>query len=281
MRLNNGTIGILVWLAVMLIGTLGAFRDNGRLVDAGSPARNSLRRPPPLPATTAVLPAPSPSDPSFTVETSPQGNSSGTAFALGGERWMTARHVVDGCDSTGLLTSPRRGIRAGAVALHPGADLAIIRVPLSAPPVRISGTPLYIGQDGYHFGYPRGEPGAVRSQLIGRRVMRSGRRGKAEPVIAWAEVERMPDGDTPLSGMSGGPVFNAAGQLIGVSVAASVRRGRIMTATPATIQDMLERAVVTPATDGVSPRLAPATFATAGDQLRSDRTVSKVICIVN
>lgn len=279
MKLDNRAIGLLVWLAVMVVGALGSIDGDG----TGSPRDTeppeiSVRRPP---IVGQPLPAASDADPIFNVELGAKRDSSGTAFALGDGLWMTARHVIAGCDRTGLLTGPRQARRASAIAVHPGADLAIMRVPVTAPSVRVSDSALRLGQDGYHFGYPRGEPGAVRSQLMGRRVMRlSGRYRTAEPVIAWAEIERIPDRNTPLSGISGGPVFNAKGELIGVHVAGSVRRGRSYTAAPVTIRELLDRAGVSPARDAVSPALSPESFAAAGNRLRRTGTVSKAICVV-
>src|SRR3546814_17084344 len=95
--------------------------------------------------------------------------------------------------------------------------LALFRAAVRAEPVAFGGDDLTIGQAGYHFGYPHGRPGAMRSQLLGRGGMRvTGRYSTREPVLAWAEVERVPDSDDALSGLSGGPVVEAAGRLVGV-----------------------------------------------------------------
>jgi serine protease Do len=56
------------------------------------------------------------------------------------------------------------------------------------------------------------------------------------PVLAWAEVARYPDSLPALSGMSGGPVFDTQGKIIGIMVATSVRRGRIYTVAPEILQ---------------------------------------------
>src|SRR3546814_15194580 len=50
--------------------------------------------------------------------------------------------------------------------------LALFRAAVRAEPVAFGGDDLTIGQAGYHFGYPHGRPGALRSQLLGRGGMR-------------------------------------------------------------------------------------------------------------
>jgi serine protease Do len=38
----------------------------------------------------------------------------GSAFAISQDGWwLTARHVVDGCEAIGLIVSPRRGLSRG------------------------------------------------------------------------------------------------------------------------------------------------------------------------
>src|SRR5690606_20068962 len=125
---------------------------------------------------------------------------------------------------------------------------------------------------------PHGRPGAVRSQLLGRGGMRvTGRYSTREPVLAWAEVERVPDRDDALSGISGGPVFDAAGRLVGVHVAGSLRRGRSYTTAPSSIREMLARGGV-PAGGGTPvPTLGPRSFAEVGDRLRAAMIVAKAV----
>jgi serine protease Do len=56
-----------------------------------------------------------------------------------------------------------------------------------------------------------------------------------EPVLAWAEQGRTSGLRGSLAGISGGPAFSANGQVIGVTIAESARRGRIYTAAPTSI----------------------------------------------
>lgn len=275
MRLGNNRIGLIGFLLVMLISTISAF-----LEDPPEPPRSggdtSVRRP---------VPALPPEDlvglPEFSVEIGAKGDGSGTAFAIGSGLWMTARHVVDGCDVVGIREAPRRGIRARSFSVHDSADVAVMRLDRSGPPVRIADAPPERGDIAYHVGFPRGEPGEMRSRMLGLSVMSAhGRYSTREPVIAWAELERYPDDSRPLSGLSGGPVFDSQGRLIGVHVAGSIRRGRSFTAHPSSIHEMLARAGATPSARGAVPTFTPATLPDVADRLRGQETVVMALCDV-
>jgi len=279
-RFGNDTLGLLIVVVALLVGALTSGTDRE---GPGEPEdRVSMRRPAPVePTPGRPLPPPSSGDPVIRIELGPKTNSSGTAFAVGPDIWMTARHVADGCAKIGIVTGPRRAVRGGQVMVHENADLALFRAPVRTAAVAVSGDDLRVGQAGYHFGYPRGQPGAVRSTLIGRGSMReSGRYSTREPILAWAEVERVPDSDEPLSGISGGPVFDSAGRLVGVHVAGSVRRGRSFTTAPRSMRELWARAGVTPPSrGGPVPPMHPDDFAAVGEQLRKDLVVAKAICI--
>lgn len=220
-------------------------------------------------------------DRTFSIEIGGPSDGTGTAFSLGNGVWMTARHVVDSCDRVGVVPPARAPVVARAYTVHGNADVALIRADRSGPPVAIRSPDLSIGQDAFHVGYPRGKPGAVRSRLLGTRTMRVyGRYRTSEPVHAWVEIERVPDDDRPLGGISGGPVFDADGWLIGVHVAGTVRRGRSYTAHPSSILDLLGVREVALPQPNSRPRFSAENFAEVGATLRANWTVAKALCDV-
>ena len=254
-------------------------RDEGNNQGAG---RREAWKPPADSGGRGSLDAPSAQDPAFSVAIpTDKSNSIGTAFSLGRSGvWMTARHVVDGCSRVLIVTGPRRGVRVRRTYIHPRADLAVLQTRGGAPAVQFTQKKLRRGQAGYHFGYPKGEPAAIQSVLIGRRRMRSvGRYTVIEPVVAWADRVRVPDSYGGLGGISGGPAMDGRGEIIGVTVAGSKRRGRIYTTALTSIAAALEGSGA-PADRGGGRRGAidGRNFAEVGADLRKRLTVALVYC---
>ncbi len=216
-----------------------------------------------------------------TIQVPEKQPSTGTAFAIGGGWWLTARHVADGCDSVSLVTGPRRAARAQQVILHPDADIALLGLDLDPEPFPFLTETLRRGQNGFAIGFPQGSPGDVHAQLMGRVRMKSvGRYRTDEPILAWAERRRVPDHLPALGGLSGGPMFNERGQIIGVLVAASERRGRVMTSDPSSVRWLLDQAGLTPDPNARTIDLAVSNFVGQGEDLREDFRIAKVLCDV-
>lgn len=232
----------------------------------------------------ALRPA-SPRDPSVSISIKPRtGSSSGTAFSIDRRGlWMTARHVVDGCPRIYVLTAPRTGLLVRRVYIHPSADIAMISTSRGTPALGFAAAALRLGMTGFHFGFPKGRPGDVRSALIGRRVMRvRGRYSTAEPVVAWAERVRVPNTSGGLGGISGGPALDRNGRVIGVTVAGTVRRGRVYTTAPVSIARAIRRARMRLPGRGASTaaKVPENGFPAYGSNLRHRLSVAKVICLV-
>ncbi|HCW50252.1 MAG TPA: serine protease, partial [Brevundimonas sp.] len=130
-----------------------------------------------------------PFDPSVTVDTSDEHEPvSGTAFSIAGDgRWITARHVVEGCRKPALVIDKTRALAAD-VRLAARADVALLLTDGGPPALPIAAeAPLYKGQRAFHPGFPQGRPGEVASRLIGRETLKiRGHRSYDEPVLAWA-----------------------------------------------------------------------------------------------
>jgi len=297
--MRSGFLTLLVVLglvAVGVLGQLGTFTPETPRYEPQRPQAPTPRRPNPearpdsprpdaRPDGSRPLGPPTPGDPAVDIQVpDKQQSSSGTAFSLDPRGiWMTARHVADGCSKIYVLTGPRVGHVVRNTYVHATADVALLRTDRGAPHVALSPDSPRAQQTGYHFGYPKGEPGAVVSTLIGRATMRArGRYATNEPVLVWAERDRVPDGDEHLGGISGGPVFDAAGRIIGTTVAGSTRRGRVFTSDMSSVRAALQRANVTPAdpASAVSPRLDTRNWVQIGTELRQRLTVAKVICLV-
>ena len=259
-------------------------RPDPRLID-----QPDLNRPPPdtVRSPGRELPRATGRDPRFIVELEEkQQNSVGTAFSVARDGvWVTARHVTDGCDLVGLQKSNGQLVRARRIAEQPGTDISILWTRGGTPPMRVVTPRLRIGDDGYSFGFPKGDPGDVHGRVLGRaRMMARGRYRTNEPGIAWTQISRVPDRGAHLGGISGGPWVDAKGDVIGVHVAGSPRRGRSYSTAPSSLTAALKSVRTRSGNSGSSSYpvadLTPGRFNRYGNALRRDLTVAKVICLV-
>ena len=237
--------------------------------------------PPPDEAEGALLGPVTPFDPMVMVETPPHFQPSmGTAFAISSEgRWLTARHVVEGCPRPALIIGGGRAVAAD-VRLAPRADVALLITDggPTAMPLALE-APLRQGQRAFHPGYPQGGPGEVTSRLLGRETLRiSGRGARDEPVLAWAEVGRTDGLAGTLSGLFGAPAMDRQGRVIGVTIAEAPRRGRIYTTAPDTLGPVL-RGTVRAGEQAMGEPVTIDNYYRVADRLRRDLRVAQVVCL--
>lgn len=201
-----------------------------------------------------VLP-PSEMAPQYGIEDpGPPRDSQGTAFAIARNGlWLTAEHVVNGCNLIGLATAPDRAERVDRVVASAVSDAAIIADGLpSSVALPLARDIPRRGDDGYHMGFPAGRPAVIHSRFIGEaNAVRAG--GTAQPILAWAEVDRMPEFDHTLGGISGGPTLDRSGRVVGINSASSDRRGRVLTTHPAQAINLVRASRTSAAPDPVTP----------------------------
>lgn len=270
-------MNVFVYLLALIAALYG-------ILSAINSAKEGLRRP----RDVAAIPAPtkiSPRSPTIEIDVSTKGSSTGTAFAIAKNGWwLTARHVAHGCDAIWIQTGPRKGLRVNDVKFHPNADLALLRTQTGFVPLSLSYATPGRGDDGYSLGYPQGNPGDVHARAIGSARMRSvGRYHINEPVLAWAEIKRRPYDLGALGGLSGGPMLNDSGRVVGVLVASSKRRGRVMTTAQSSIKELLvqlPQAQNKRDTSFLVNSIGARNFTARGQALRQKQIIAKVICKV-
>jgi serine protease Do len=264
----------LLYIVVITVIVFVLFR-----VDQRQNAPETLDTPPEI---GGFLPPPSQYDPAVLVEVGPVASGMGSAFAISQDGWwLTARHVVDGCEAIGLIVSPGAASRVVDVKRAEFADIALLRT--ESAPVSLSldtsERRFQIGQRAFHVGFPQGRPGEAFSRLIGRETLIArGRYDLEEPVLAWAELGRTSGMRGSLAGISGGPALAANGQVIGITVAESARRGRIYTASPASILRLL-RVEQIEAQGTPGERMTPDNYGQVSDDLRRNLAVAQVVCV--
>lgn len=275
----------LLYIVVITVIVFVLFRVDQRQ-DAPEAYRNES------PETGSFLPPPSQYDPAVLVEVGPIASGMGSAFAISPDGWwLTARHVVDGCEAVGLIVSRGAAVRVVDVKRAQFADIALLRTenpvaedgeetpPRHALSLDTSERRFQIGQRAFHVGFPQGQPGEAYSRLIGRETLIArGRYNLEEPVLAWAELGRTSGLRGSLAGISGGPAIASNGQVIGITVAESSRRGRIYTASPASILRLL-RVEQVEAQGAPGERLTPDNYGQASDDLRRTLAVAQVVCV--
>jgi S1-C subfamily serine protease len=231
-----------------------------------------------------LLPAPSPYDDQSMVEAQRAGPwSSGTGFAIGDNGvWLTARHVALGCERLGVVNGQDQELVAASLAyVSKRADVAILRTQGGPEPLALdlNEDDLQIGATAYHIGFPQGQPGEVVSRLIGRELMitEGAWRGR-ENTLAWAEVSRSKGLRGTLGGLSGGPAFDSKGKVIGITIAESLRRGRVITTSSDSIIQALKEARLVPEGTAIAP-LQPSDITRAANRVRRDLKVIQVVCL--
>lgn len=211
---------------------------------------------------------------------SDRGSGSGTAFVVGPGAWLTARHVIDGCDDLGVIVAPKKAMRAAEVIHHPDADISLMRT-RRAPQAFAFGEQPRNGDDAYMIGFPKGQPGGVHGRKIGTTTLKErGRYKTRELADVWSENSRVPDRFDSLGGLSGGPVFSDDGRFVGVVLAEERRRGRVITAQTATVKTVFQRADIAPETRNTADRLTPKGYPAVARNLLTSLRVAKVICRV-
>ena len=204
--------------------------------------------------------------------------SSGTAFSIDGRgRWVTARHVVEGCRRPALMVGGGRAV-AAAFRLAPHADVAVLITDGGPGSLPLRALEPAVGQVAFHPGYPQGGAGEVSSRLLGYDRIRSPGRGRTtERVLAWAEMGRTKGLEGGLAGLSGAPALDGSGRVVGVTIAAAPRRGRIYTTTPQAFLQAV-RGQADPAAVEAGP-MTTANYGRVADDLRRDLRVAQVVCL--
>ena len=266
------------WLVYLSIVLAMLFAALGRQERANAPPP-----PPPLPpGEGAVLGAASPFDPAIVVKVVPDPReTSGTAFSVADSGvWLTARHVVENCVKAAILVSDSQGVEA-KVWLDPLSETAVLTTAGGAPAMPLAPIgPLRRGELAFHPGYPRTRPGEVASRLLGREnLFLRERQVRTVPVLVWAEVGRTEGLHGALVGLSGAPVLDGEGRVIGVTVAEAPRRGRLYTTTPESLRQTLAGAGARPSTQAAGQPITTDNYGRAADDLRRDLRVAPVVCL--
>lgn len=204
----------------------------------------------------------------------------GTAWALaGGTSWLSARHVTDGCRRLSFLSGGGLPPATG----HPSADISAIAIGRrNTDGLELSRDPLTAGEDVFLVGFPAGQAAAVYGTVTGTGTLDHRTLGHRETVVVVAQRKRVPRGSADLGGISGGPVLDGAGNVIGTVIGGSERRARSIISLERNVAWLAATAGgATEASldsDGPDRSLTPANFVQATRPLLANGPVRVVQC---
>jgi S1-C subfamily serine protease len=133
------------------------------------------------------------------------GTSQGTGFAYGGQRRLvTNAHVVGSARTVEVMTDNGRRFKGTVAAIDRRADLAVIRISESIPPLPGRGAPPAQGEDVFAIGSPLGLTGSVAKGIV------SAVRKHGGTTAIQTDVSVNP-------GNSGGPLIDLQGRVLGVN----------------------------------------------------------------
>lgn len=227
--------------------------------------------------------------------------STGSAFAIDNKgHWMTARHVVEDCKMIGLLKTAKGDktkykatvdnkkynfVEARLLNINPSEDIAIITTKHVAQDyLDIAKEISYMhpnSQQGFALGFPDGKKGEAALKLIGRNnaVYQGYSKHLKQPVLVWLISKRNPSNLYSLAGISGGPVINQDGEIVGVNTAENLRRGRFYSSSPQSVEAMLNKANLRPKRRPKHKlKFNEQNFIQNARQLDKDFRIARVLC---
>lgn len=213
-------------------------------------------------------------------------SSSGTAFYLGNNLWMTARHVINECKEV-YLKNDNKNSFIEKILIHPNSDLALFSNNNLIPEKFEIGKE--ISKIAFSSGYPAGNPGDVALEFAGFMAMEARSYNILEKHSIYAVLEKNPRNLLSFGGISGGPAFDSSGNINGVVVAEFTRRGLLGVVGIDQINWLLSASNnhsdflnINSNTELnlMNLEINRKNYLKKGAELRRNKSISKVICLV-
>ena len=205
---------------------------------------------------------------------------SGTAFYIGQNTWVTARHVIDQCPKV-FMSFDKKQAFIKDIFIHPNSDLAIFKNQ------EISTLPFFeiknYKNKTFSSGYPAGNPGDLVLDYLGHVGLENKSYGVFEKGLVYSIADRSPFNLNSIGGLSGGPAFSRDNSLSGILVAENARRAlAILVENKSLIEllnetNMLEKQVSTNHQSNLVT--TNKNFVQNGQSLRKQGVIRKIYCV--
>ena len=221
--------------------------------------------------------------PKFTIQSESkirrQGGS-GTAFYIGQNTWVTARHVINQCPKV-FMSFEKKQTLIKDIFIHPNSDLDIFKNQ------EVSTLPFFeikkYKNKIFSSGYPAGNPGDLVLNYLGHVGLENKSYGVFEKGLVYTISDRSPFNLNSIGGLSGGPAFSTDNSLSGILVAENARRAlAILVENRSLIElldatNMIEKQVSRISQSGLVT--TKKNYAQNGDFLRKQGVIRKVYCV--
>ena len=221
--------------------------------------------------------------PKFTIQSESkirrQGGS-GTAFYIGQNTWVTARHVINQCPKV-FMSFDKKQTFIKDIFIHPNSDLAIFKNQ------EVSTLPFFeikkYKNKIFSSGYPAGNPGDLILNYLGHVGLENKSYGVFEKGLVYSISDRSPFSLNSIGGLSGGPAFSTDNGLSGILVAENARRALAILVENRSLIELLD------ATNMIEKQVSrifqsglvttKKNYAQNGDFLRKQGVIRKVYCV--
>jgi S1-C subfamily serine protease len=165
-------------------------------------------------------------------------DSRGTAFLVGRDTWVTAAHVVKGCQAV-YVKAGGEWRPAANVKVHGSADLAVFtaRQDDRTQPLMLSGRDPSAGDFAFHVGFAKGEFTAVETRLSAQANVRLASTGGQSAGWVWSQADAK-NGERKMNGVSGGPQLDASGAVQGVTISYGGGAGQALRMTTVPMSEL-------------------------------------------